>query len=64
MQILGIVLVVYGLFVLLAFLLKFPFLYQNAKSRMFIKMMGKRGFDIMILVFGIAALVAGILILN
>jgi hypothetical protein len=64
MQVLGIFLVIYGAFVLLAFLLKFPFLYNNFKTRQMIKMMGKKGFDILVVVIGLASLIAGILILG
>ncbi len=64
MQILGIILVVYGAFLLAGFILQFPFFYNNPKSRLFIKKIGKTGFNILIIVFGIAALVAGILILT
>ena len=64
MQILGIILVVYGAFMLAGFVLQFPFFYNNPKSRLFIKKMGKKGFNILIVAFGIAALVAGILILS
>ncbi len=63
MQILGIILLAYGVFVLAAFLFQFPFLYNNAKSKLFIKMMGKTGYNILIIVFGLAGLIAGILIL-
>lgn len=64
MDILAIILVVYGIFVLLGWLLKFPFLYNNMKSKALIKMMGKRGYDILLVVFGAAALIIGILLLN
>lgn len=63
MQILGIILVVYGAFVLGGFILQFPLLYNNAKSKVLIKMMGKTGYNILIIVIGLAALIAGILIL-
>lgn len=64
MQILGVILIVYGAFMLAGFLLQFPFFYNNPKSRLFIKKMGKTGFNMLIVVFGIAALVIGILLLN
>lgn len=64
MEILGIILIIYGAFMLAGLLFQFPFFYNNAKSKMFIKMIGKTGFNILILVFGIAALVGGILILG
>jgi hypothetical protein len=64
MQFLGIFLVIYGAFCLAALVLRFPFVFNNVKSRVFIKMMGKTGFDILILVFGLASLIGGILILS
>jgi uncharacterized membrane protein YphA (DoxX/SURF4 family) len=64
MQIFGIILIVYGVFMLAGFLLQFPFFYNNPKSRLFIKKMGRKGFNTLIIIFGIVALVAGILILN
>ncbi|MCR3905618.1 MAG: hypothetical protein NUK62_01125 [Tenericutes bacterium] len=64
MEIVGIILIIYGVFMLAGLLLQFPFFYNNAKSRMMIKMMGKTGFNVLIFVFGIAALIGGILILN
>lgn len=64
MQYLAIFLVVYGVFVLLGWFLKFPFLYNNMKSKTMIKMMGKKGFDIMLVIVGIATLVIGIILLN
>ena len=64
MQILGIILVIYGAFCIAALLLRFPFVYNNGKAKLFIKMIGKTGFDILILVFGLAALIGGILILS
>lgn len=64
MQYLGIFLLAYGVFCLAGLLLQFPFLYNNAKSKIMIKRMGKTGYNILILVFGLAGLVGGILILT
>lgn len=63
MQVLGGFLIAYGVFCLAGLLLQFPFLYNNPKSKIIIKMMGKLGYNILILVFGLAGLIAGILIL-
>jgi len=60
----GIFLIVYGVFVLAAFIMQFPFLYNNAKSKVLIKMMGKTGFNILVLVLGIVCLVGGILLVS
>ncbi len=64
MEILGGFLIAYGVFCLAGLLLQFPFLYNNAKSKIIIKMMGKTGYNILILVFGLAGIVGGILILS
>lgn len=62
MEILGIILIVYGAFLLAGLILQFPFFYNNMKSKALIKMMGKAGFNILLLVFGLAALIIGILL--
>lgn len=61
---LGWFLTVYGAFLLVGFLLQFPFLYTNPKSKALIKVMGKKGYNILLLVLGIATLVIGILIIS
>ncbi len=62
MEILGIILIVYGAFILAGFILQFPFFYNNMKSKALIKMMGKTGYNILLLVFGLAALIIGIML--
>lgn len=62
MEILGIILIVYGAFLLAGLILQFPFFYNNMKSKALIKMMGKTGFNILLLVFGLAALIIGIIL--
>lgn len=62
METLGIILIIYGAFVLVGFLLQFPFIYNNAKSKVLIKMMGKTGYNILLIVIGLIALVIGILL--
>jgi len=62
MEILGIILIVYGAFILVGFILQFPFFYNNMKSKALIKMMGKTGFNILLVVMGIVMLVIGILL--
>jgi len=64
MYYLGIFLIVYGVFVLAGFIMQFPFLYNNAKSKLLIKIMGKTGFNILLLVLGVACLVGGILLIS
>lgn len=62
MQILGIILIIYGILCILIGLLRPPFIMNMKKIQVFQKMLGKNGVIIFILVWGIAALVAGILI--
>jgi len=54
---------VYGAFILVGMLLQFPFLYNNMKSKAMIKMMGKKGFNILLLVMAVAFIVIGYLIM-
>jgi len=54
---------VYGAFILVGMLLQFPFLYNNMKSKAMIKMMGKKGFNILLLIMAIAFIVIGYIIL-
>ncbi len=62
MDILGFVLGALGVLFLAGLLLQFPFFYNNPKAKVFIKMMGKRGYDILIAVFGVGFIVAAILL--
>ncbi len=62
METLGIILIIYGAFVLVGFLLQFPFIYNNAKSKVLIKMMGKTGYNILLIIIGLTALIIGILL--
>ncbi|TNF07259.1 MAG: hypothetical protein EP317_05105 [Bacillota bacterium] len=64
MQILGIILLIYGAFLLVGFIMQFPFFYQNAKSKVLIKMMGKTGYNILLIILGGIALTFGIIILT
>ncbi len=63
MQYLAIFLIAYGAFMLLALLLKFPFLFNNMKSKAMIKWMGKTTFQIIVLIVSIILIAVGILIL-
>jgi hypothetical protein len=63
MEILAIILIVYGALLLFGFLLQIPLFYNNPKSKVLIKMMGKTGYNILIVVMGLAALIVGIIIL-
>ncbi|HAX03461.1 MAG: hypothetical protein A2Y45_00125 [Tenericutes bacterium GWC2_34_14] len=60
---LSIFMMVYGAFILVGMLLQFPFLYNNMKSKAMIKMMGKKGFNILLLVMAVAFIVIGYLIM-
>lgn len=59
MQYLAIFLMVYGVFMLLGWLLKFPFLYNNMKSKLMIKKMGKKGFELMLIITAVLLIVLG-----
>jgi hypothetical protein len=62
MQVLAIILIIYGIICIAIGLLRPPFIMNMKKIKVIEKVMGKTGTIIFILVFGIAALVAGILI--
>jgi hypothetical protein len=64
MQFFAIFLIVYGAVLLAGLLLQFPFIYNNIKSRAIIAKIGKKGFNVMLLVLGLIALIAGILLVN
>jgi hypothetical protein len=64
MQILGMDLLIYGAFLLIGFLMQFPFFYNNPKSKALIKMLGKTGFNILLILIGGIALALGIIILS
>jgi hypothetical protein len=59
MQYLAIFLMVYGVFLLAAFLFQFPFLYRMGKVKIMIKLMGKTGFNITLIVLGIGLFILG-----
>ncbi len=63
MQYLAIFLIVYGAFLLASFLFQFPFLYRMGKVKVMVKMMGKKGFNILLIVMGLALLILGIWLL-
>ena len=64
MYYLGIFFIIYGAFILAGFIMQFPFFYNNSKSKVLIKMMGKFGFNILLIIIGIAFLVGGILLVS
>ena len=64
MDIIGIILIVYGALLLFGFIMQFPFFYNNPKSKAIIKMMGRTGYNILLILLGSGCLIAGILILN
>lgn len=63
MKYFAIFLIVYGSFLLLALLLRFPFLFNNMKSKAMIKMMGKTAFQIVVLVLSLVFIGVGIILL-
>jgi hypothetical protein len=64
MDILAIILIIYGALLLVGLLFQFPFFYNNAKSKVLIKALTKTGYNILLLVFGLAALIIGIIIIR
>ncbi len=60
---LSIFMMVYGAFLLVGLLLQFPFLYNNMKSKAMIKMMGKKGFNIMLVILAVVFIVIGYIIM-
>jgi len=64
METLAIILIIYGALLLTGLLFQFPFFYTNAKSKALIKIMGKKGYNILLLVLGLGTLIAGIIILT
>lgn len=63
MQYVAIFFIVYGVFMMLGWLLKFPFLYNNMKSKLIIKKMGKKAFDVMLIITAAILITVGVLIL-
>lgn len=64
MNTLGIILIVYGAFMLLGLILQFPFFYRMKKAEIMMKLLGKTGYNILIFVMGAAALVIGIILIT
>ncbi|MFP4178365.1 MAG: hypothetical protein ACLFTZ_06370 [Acholeplasmataceae bacterium] len=62
MRVIGIILIVYGGFLLVALFLQFPFIYDNFKSKALIARIGKRAFDYVLFALGLAFLLVGILL--
>ena len=56
-------LIVYGAFLLVGFILQFPFLYNNLKSKAMIKWMGLKAFNGILIFVAMLLIVIGILIL-
>lgn len=59
----AIFLIVYGVFLLASFIFQFPFLYQMGKVKVMVKMLGKTGFNILLVLFGLAGVIIGVLLL-
>lgn len=64
MNTLGIILIVYGAFMLLGLILQFPFFYRMKKAEIMMKLLGRTGYNILIFVMGAAALVIGIILIT
>ncbi len=64
MEFLAIVLIIYGVLLLSGLIFQFPFFYNNLKSKALINMIGRKGYNILLLVLGLGTLIAGILILS
>lgn len=62
MQVLGIILIIYGSICVLIGLLRPPFIMNMKKIQVFEKFLGKLGTILFIIGFGIASIVIGILI--
>lgn len=60
----GTILIVIGIIYAILFLTKPTWLYNTAKVKAFVKLMGKKGFDILFLVLTVGFLVAGILLVR
>lgn len=64
MNTLGIILIVYGAFMLLGLILQFPFFYRMKKAEIMMKLLGRTGYNILIFVMGAAALVIGTILIT
>jgi len=62
MRVLSIILIIYGIICILTAGLRPPFIMNSKKIQIFEKYLGKLGTILLILGFGVAALVIGILI--
>ncbi|MDT8336901.1 MAG: hypothetical protein RQ856_03625 [Candidatus Izemoplasmatales bacterium] len=62
MEVLGIILIVYGIICVLIAALRPPFIMNIKKMQIFEKYLGKLGTTLFVLGFGIAAIVIGFLI--
>jgi hypothetical protein len=62
MEVLGIILIVYGIICVLIAALRPPFIMNMKKMQIFEKYLGKLGTTLFVLGFGIAAIVIGFLI--
>lgn len=60
MQYFAIFLIIYGVFLLASFIFQFPFIYRIGKVKIMIKMMGKTGFNILLIIMGLGLLILGI----
>jgi len=64
MELLGIIFMIYGALCLFIVLLKPPFIYNTAKFRVMEKMMGKKGLNVFVTVWGLSVLIIGYFLYN
>ncbi|MBU1020786.1 MAG: hypothetical protein KJ847_06175 [Firmicutes bacterium] len=62
MQVLGIILIVYGIFCMYIAFLKPPFIWNLGKLKIMRKMMGEKGLLIFLIIWGAAAIIIGSII--
>lgn len=62
MEILGIILIIYGILCLLIALLRPPFIMNSKKFEIFNKYLGKLGTTLLLIGFGLASIVIGIVV--
>ncbi len=63
MEILSNILIIYGILCVVLALLKPPFIWNMKKLRVMEKMMGKKGLQIFVFIWGAVCILAGLLII-
>lgn len=62
MEVLGIILIIYGILCMYIAFMKPPFIWNLGKLKVMRKMMGEKGLLIFLIVWGVAAIIIGSLI--